>query len=765
MNLGIKRVSLSAVYMSGLALVVLLFFNRMLSCHDVFIERDLSAFFIPPKLLWVRLMRSGIFPWWNPNQYSGIPLLAALQPGVLYPPHLLYLFLPFPVVWNWLIILHFLLAGISVFLLLRYLKSSETGAFVGAVIFMLSGYLISVHNLLPHLFAVAWFPLILLYFLKHFETGQMRYAVLSALFLLMQFLSGAPEILMLTLLALFIMLLFLPAFIESRVGLLGRLRSFGVIAFLLLLLSGVQLLPFYELKAQSIRQHGLTYQEASVWSMAWRDFIQFFIPDLFGNLQNDQKYWHNQSWLKTIYLGIVPFFLSAFFFVTRDRRRWPLALLLAISLLFALGGNTPLYTLICKIPPFNSVRYPVKFLFLFFFVISVTSGLGIDRLRSGVENKDRRTEIVILVAFYTGFFFVLIWSYLTLLRGHAEMTFDRLGLKPDLYNVIDINIHDIRRFCFFSFVFCVLLLVYLRVARRKLLMHSIVLLLTLDLFLANYGFYTHVSWREYTEGHPFAQAIEERGALDRYFITPKTHKALDRFPWDRMILAPAYAPVLGLYAFEGAEVLRLTHYDMFMYMVKSGASLEEARRLIDVAGIRYIITTAELEQREFTRLAETRVRDQTVYLYEYNLYPGRFRFFARVHAVPDEASMVAKMIDRTVDLRSELILLSKSPVSTQPGSEGNVRLVSYTPNRVVLESEASGDGLVYVSDAYYPGWKAYVDGEKTDILRANLAFRAIRVPSGRHTVSLVYVPFSFYLGLGLTGIGLALSLVLARKRQ
>jgi uncharacterized membrane protein YfhO len=72
---------------------------------------------------------------------------------------------------------------------------------------------------------------------------------------------------------------------------------------------------------------------------------------------------------------------------------------------------------------------------------------------------------------------------------------------------------------------------------------------------------------------------------------------------------------------------------------------------------------------------------------------------------------------------------------------------------------------VYVSDAYYPGWKAYVDGEKTDIFRANLAFRAIRVPPGRHTVSLVYVPFSFYLGLGLTGIGLALSLLLARKRQ
>ena len=48
--------------------------------------------------------------------------------------------------------------------------------------------------------------------------------------------------------------------------------------------------------------------------MAWRDFIQFFIPDPFGNMMNDQKYWQNQSWLKTIYLGIVPFCLSTILF-------------------------------------------------------------------------------------------------------------------------------------------------------------------------------------------------------------------------------------------------------------------------------------------------------------------------------------------------------------------------------------------------------------------------------------------------------------------
>ncbi len=226
MKLFERRPFVRVFYFFILLILVLLYFDRVLSGRSIFTERDLSAFFIPPKILWVDLLKHGTFPFWNPHQYCGIPLLAALQPGVLYPPHVFYLFLPFPIVWNWLIILHFLLAGIAVYLFLVHMKSSEEGAFVGALIFMLSGYLLSVHNLLPHLFAVGWFPLVLLFFLKHFETGQIRHAVFVSLFLLMQFLSGAPEILMMSVLVLFIVTLFLSSFIGDHVGFYIRMRSF-----------------------------------------------------------------------------------------------------------------------------------------------------------------------------------------------------------------------------------------------------------------------------------------------------------------------------------------------------------------------------------------------------------------------------------------------------------------------------------------------------------------------------------------------------------
>jgi hypothetical protein len=712
----------------------------------------------------VDLLKHGTFPFWNPYQYCGIPLLAALQPGVLYPPHVFYLLLPFPTVWNWLIILHFLLAGIAVYLFLAHMKSSEEGAFVGAMIFMLSGYLLSVHNLLPHLFAVSWFPFILLFFLKHFETGRIRDAVFVSLFLLMQFLSGAPEILMMSVLALFIVTLFLHSFIDQPVSSYNRMRSFLIIVSLFLLLSAVQLLPFYELKAQSIRQGGLTYFESSVWSMAWRDFIQFFVPDPFGNMMNDQKYWQNQSWLKTIYLGIVPFCLSTFYFVTAGRRRWLFALLMVISLIFALGGNTPAYKVLYRIPPFSSVRYPVKFLFLFFFIISVTSGLGLDKFRQGVAEQNKRVHGAIHLFFYLGFFFALVWAYTVLFRERVVRLFDSIGFKPEAYNLVDVNIHDIRRFCFFAFLFCILLLVYRRVARKRLVLVFMVTILGLDLFLANYGFYSSLPWEFYIRPHEFAREIVKKGKMDRYFMTPKTHTVYDRFPKDEAAMASPYAPLSELYTVEGAEVLRLSRYDIFVHFLKSAPSIQEAERFFDIAGVRYLVSIVKLDDDDFSLLGSMTLGDATLYLYEYNDYPGRFLLFSRVRGVPDEKSMIKAMADRSTDLRRELIVLGKVPQPKSPPTmPGKVEVVTYEPNSVVLKSETAQDSFLYASDAFYPGWRAYVDGQRTEILRANLAFRAVKVPAGEHTVLFRYVPISFYVGLVLTVIGFILSGLLIVK--
>jgi uncharacterized membrane protein YfhO len=128
-----------------------------------------------------------------------------------------------------------------------------------------------------------------------------------------------------------------------------------------------------------------------------------------------------------------------------------------------------------------------------------------------------------------------------------------------------------------------------------------------------------------------------------------------------------------------------------------------------------------------------------------------------------------KMIDQKSDFRKELIITlpgARESLLTKKPIKGTGHLVSYHSNRIVLTSETDGDGFLYLSDTYYPGWRAYVDGKETKIYRANLAFRAIEVPAGRHTVVFRYIPVSFYLGLVLTLFGIALCVwLLLRDRR
>ncbi len=96
---------------------------------------------------------------------------------------------------------------------------------------------------------------------------------------------------------------------------------------------------------------------------------------------------------------------------------------------------------------------------------------------------------------------------------------------------------------------------------------------------------------------------------------------------------------------------------------------------------------------------------------------------------------------------------------------GNVKLISYGTHKISLTCTIKDDAFLYVGDAHYPGWKAYIDGKEVSIYRANLAFRAVYVPKGRHTVMFVYQSLSFYIGCCLSMIGLLASFFLLIKTR
>jgi hypothetical protein len=750
---------------------VLVAFRSVLSGRLILVERDLGTYFIPPRFLWVKLARSFTFPFWNPHNYSGIPLLATLQPGVLYPPHLLYLFLPFNVVWNWLIILHYLFAGITTYLLLRHFNATRAASFAGAVTFAFSGYLFSLHSLVTHLFAASWFPLVILFFLRYLDAAKARHLVLTAVCLCMVFLSGAPEVLLMTLFALALMTLFGPGQVHASLALYGRIKAFCLTCLLFGLLSAVQLLPFLELKSASIREGGLSYWEATLWSFGFKDFIQFFVNDAFGAFRNLDRYWQNQAWLKSVYTGIGPFVLSAFFFLSKDRRRLLFLALMLLSLVLALGGNTPLYRLLYHVPPFDGLRYPVKFLFLFVFFLALTTGLGLDSIGVGDPEKERRRGRAMLIVLAAGVFFALLWAYASLFHAQAYHLLDAGGFRPDAYNVIGENLKSMRRFLLFSSLVCFCLPIYFR-TRRSVLLYVTIFLLFLDLFLANFGDFRTTPWQTYAAPPPFAESLGGPSSLDRYVVDASAAEEFYAFPHNRAILAPTYAGVFGLHAASGSEVMKVAHQEAFLELIKKSPSIEAARGLLGAAGIRYVITLRRIDDRGFRLIrrisAESAKRKKgvTVYLYEYVDCPDRVFLVSKACFVDSDADAAKALGRKDADPRKELVLHGRTARLSEGGVvSGRARIVEYTPNRVGIEYSADRDCFLYLGDTYYPGWRAYIDGRRALISRANLAFRALSVPKGTHRVVFRYVPLSFYGGLVLTLAGIGLSVFLMRKEK
>jgi hypothetical protein len=135
-----------------------------------------------------------------------------------------------------------------------------------------------------------------------------------------------------------------------------------------------------------------------------------------------------------------------------------------------------------------------------------------------------------------------------------------------------------------------------------------------------------------------------------------------------------------------------------------------------------------------------------------------------VHQVTQVADMqhaVDAMRQPSFDTRLSAVVEGAPPVAIAPApaeSPGadKVEFVSNADERVEMRVTAASPALLVLTDTYYPGWQATVDGTEQHIYPADVAFRAIAVDAGEHTVQFEYRPVSFVLGVAAALLGLLL---------
>jgi len=133
---------------------------------------------------------------------------------------------------------------------------------------------------------------------------------------------------------------------------------------------------------------------------------------------------------------------------------------------------------------------------------------------------------------------------------------------------------------------------------------------------------------------------------------------------------------------------------------------------------------------------------------------------ARILEAPLEA-----MKEEAFDPGQEVIL-SQGPVGhlEEGKAQDRVSIVSYQPERVKVQAHLGTPGYLVLTDAYYPGWRALVDGRPAKIERADYHFRAVYLEEGEHTIEFVYAPFSFKVGVAISLASLAIVMVGLKRR-
>jgi len=132
----------------------------------------------------------------------------------------------------------------------------------------------------------------------------------------------------------------------------------------------------------------------------------------------------------------------------------------------------------------------------------------------------------------------------------------------------------------------------------------------------------------------------------------------------------------------------------------------------------------------------------------------RAYFVPRARVLESPEHVLSTLDSGSFDPRAEVLLeepaTDAAPAVATGAGQGQVGIVSYTPEQVVILAQSERPGFLVLTDLFYPGWHAFVNDHEVPIKRANYLFRAVVLDPGTSTVRFEYRPGSFRLGLAVS---------------
>jgi hypothetical protein len=741
-----------ALSLALLGIACLFVFREIIFQSHLLFGTDFFSFYLGMKqFLYDEIHLHRSIPYWNPYVFGGLPFWAHFESTIFYPLDILFWFVAPERAYGYTVFFHVYLAGAFMYLFSRFLGIRSAGAMVSALCFMFSVLMMATiyDGQMFRVQAFTWIPLILLFVHRALSSPKpLPNGATAGLFWGIQLLSGAPQDALYTLIAAFVFTLFMADWNFSPSSALKAAGTLGIVTAVGLGIAAVQIVPSYEFIRESVRGAMKQYSLMTMGSYPPEGIITWILPHFYGRFAENNFWVSDVPWsvpLYNLYVGVLPVFLLLFipFQESGSRRTVVFALALALlSFVLALGSNTAVYKFIVMVPGFDKIRAPEKIIILWVLAMALLAGKGMDGLlHRSKASLYRPLGVAFGIILAVLALDVALYSDRSLTLRLFRPFFLDQAIPGKMAFAESIIRSEWQRFTLLSSIIFFIILMLAREHLKVSLVASLLCgLLFLDLASVNRGAVRH-------DDRLYAEALRVKKEIGAALAPDKTVFRVGSFSssW-----GANFEMYLGLQSVGGYNPLFLQRYYEYLNQYRfHGRPIPEGwivffyeehdhGILMDLMNVKYEIShkTKAFGLRDTCR-------------------PRAF-LVPRAEVVEREEILKA-MIKPDFD-PSEVVLFEKStrdvPILPQaknsPADLGNAHIESYRPNSIVLSVDAASPAFLFLSEVYYPGWKAFIDGHATRLLRGNYLFRVLQVPKGRHKVRLEFDPWTIKAGTGIT---------------
>ena len=700
----------------------------------------------------------GEYPKWMPWIFGGLPSTHSMQniSEYYYPHHIIKLIKIFSIPWFWNFLIHFLFAGLGMYVLLNHLKLNFFSSLFGSLAYTIMPWMITmiVHGHGSQVMTAAYIPWVVWAMFKLKNEPELRYISILALLIGLQLQRAHVQIAYYTwiLMGIYIIYdLYVSYYSKSKydVKFIAKWAFASIIGFCMSLWIYIPLLNYAPFSKRSSSAGGASFEYATSWSMHPYESLTMLLPSSFGF--GELTYFGFMPMTNfPNYSGIVIVFMTFFAFHKTSRQlSYFFLTILIISLLISFGKHTFIYEILYNwLPYFNKFRVPSMILILFQFSITVLAAIGLNNLCKNI--KDKRVLKKSLIILGT----ISIIAVLRLVFHDFSNALDKRVTTNNLR--VELMQNDL----FYSIVLLVSIsvLIYLFTKSKiksRLFLISIISLSYLDFYRVNSKIIYPDLKTTYSQDLPMKNKDFLNKHLDEkyddiisYLKKDDSYFRVFEASFDSQgRLRPEHnnnrLAAFNIESINGYHPAKLSIYESF-----NSVPLLNRLKLFNV---KYLILSNEVNIPALKLVKAgsyfSNLSYRKVFLYEYLDFHPRVQFLEKINKVDNRQEGYQKLNSEIFDLKKDSFVSSNDfneDLEVSYNSESEILIKEHIPNKIVLSVNAKGDSsnrhFVLLSEVYFPhGWK--ISGASDlEIIEVNNLFRGFFVPNGSTEITLEFNP-------------------------